>query len=246
MKLFYPYVLVFSLLFIVIINGQTHKDFSNILQRNVTNGLVNYKALKQDQKFETYLNKLSSTDPSQLTEKDELAFWINAYNAFILKIIIDNYPLKSINDIKFGEKSVWDENFISINKKKHSLNDIEHKILRKMNEPRIHFVIVCASMSCPALRNEAYEADKIDQQLQEQTIEFLRDKDKNEFDLKNKTAIISRIFDWFGEDFGESDKEVIKYISTFLAEDVREDINKNLNSWSISYQEYDWNLNEIK
>ena len=115
-----------------------------------------------------------------------------------------------------------------------------------MNEPRIHFVIVCASMSCPALRNEAYEADKIDQQLQEQTIEFLRDKDKNEFDLKNKTAIISRIFDWFGEDFGESDKEVIKYISTFLAEDVREDINKNLNSWSISYQEYDWNLNEIK
>lgn len=230
----------------VTINGQTHKDFSNILQRNVTNGLVNYKALKQDQKFETYLNQLSSTDPSQLTEKEELAFWINAYNAFTLNVILDRYPVKSINDIKFGEKSAWEEDFISINKEKYSLNDIEHKILRKMNESRIHFAIVCASISCPALRNEAYEVDKINQQLQEQTIEFLRDKDKNEFDLKNKTAIISRIFDWFGDDFGESDKEVLKYISTFLPDDVRKDINQNIDKWTISYKKYDWNLNEIK
>jgi len=247
MRLFNLITLLFHLLFVITINGQTHKIFTEILQKYVTDGLVNYKELKTDQKFETYLNQLSSTNPSQLTEKEEIAFWINAYNAFTMKIILDNYPVKSINDIKFSEKSVWNEDFIPINKKKYSLNEIENKILRiKFKDPRIHFAIVCASISCPALLNEAYEADKVDQQLQEQTIEFLRDRDRNEFDLKNKTAIISRIFDWFGDDFGKSHKGILKYISLFLPDDVGKDIKQNLNTWAISYKKYDWNLNEIK
>jgi hypothetical protein len=227
--------------------GQTHKIFTDILQKYVTDGFVNYKELAQDQEFETYLNQLSITDPSKLSEKEELAFWINTYNAFTIKAILDNYPIKSINDIKFGEKSVWDENFISINKKKYSLNEIEHKILRvKFNEPRIHFAIVCASISCPELRNESYEADNLDKQLQEQTVIFLRDKKRNSFDLKNKKANISKIFEWFGEDFGKSDKDILMYISNFLPDDVRKDIKQNINEWTISYKKYDWNLNEIK
>lgn len=247
MKLFKLIELLLLLLFAININGQTNKIFANVLQKYVTDGLLNYKDLKQDQEFETYLNQISKTNPSGLSEKEEIAFWINAYNAFTLKIIIDNYPLKSINDIQFGEKSVWDENFISINKKKYSLNDIEHKILRvKFKEPRIHFAIVCASTSCPILRNEAYEAVKLDTQLQESAIIFLRDNKRNTFDIKQKKAEISKIFEWFSEDFGKSERETLKYISKFLPEDVRKDINQNLNSWSVSYKKYDWNLNEIK
>ena len=247
MKTFNLNTLLFLLLLVITINGQTHKIFTEILQKYVIDGLVNYKELKTDQNFDKYLSQLFSTDPSQLTEKEELAFWINAYNVFTIKVILDSYPVKSINDIKFGEKSVWDKDFISINKKKYSLNDIEHKILRvKFKEPRIHFAIVCASVSCPALRNNAYEADKLDRQLQEQAVEFLRDNERNSFDIKNKEADLSKIFDWFGEDFGKSDEEILEYVSTFLSGDVREDINQNLNSWSISYKKYDWNLNEIK
>ena len=247
MKSFNLITLLLLLLLVITINGQTHKIFTDVLQKYVAGGLVDYKGLKTDQKFETYLNQLSNTEPSQLSDKEELAFWINTYNAFTIKIIIDNYPLKGINNIKFGEKSVWDENFILINKMKYSLNEIENKILRlKFKEPRFHFAIVCASISCPVLRSEAYEADKLNKQLQEQAIEFLRDKNRNDFDLKNKKADLSKIFDWFGEDFGKSDKEILKYVSTFLSEAVRADINQNLNSWSISYRKYDWNLNKIK
>jgi len=247
MKVINLVALILLLLGVVTINGQTHNIFTDILQKYVTNGLVNYRELAQDQEFETYLNQLSNTDPSKFSEKKELAFWINTYNAFTIKAILDNYPVKSINDIKFGEKSVWDENFISINKKKYSLNEIEHKILRvKFNEPRIHFAIVCASISCPELRNEAYEADKLAKQLQEQTVKFLRDKKRNSFHLKNKNAEISKIFEWFGEDFGKSDKNILTYISNFLPDDVRKDIKQNINEWTISYKKYDWNLNEIK
>ena len=247
MKYFNLVALVFLLTSVVMNYGQTHKIFTDILQKYVTDGFVNYKELAQDQEFETYLNQLSITDPSKLSEKEELAFWINTYNAFTIKAILDNYPVKSINDIKFGEKSVWDENFISINKKMYSLNDIEHKILRiKFKEPRIHFAIVCASISCPELRNESYEADNLDKQLQEQTVKFLRDKKRNSFDLKNKKANISKIFEWFGEDFGKSDKDILMYISNFLPDDVRKDIKQNINEWTISYKKYDWNLNEIK
>jgi len=247
MKVINLVALILLLLGVVTINGQTHKIFTNVLQKYVKNGLVNYKELKKDQDFEKYLNQLSNTDPSKLSEKEELAFWINTYNAFTIKAILDNYPVKSINDIKFVEKSVWDENFIPINKKKYSLNEIEHKILRvKFNEPRIHFAIVCASISCPELRNESYEADNLDKQLQEQTVKFLRDKKRNSFDLKNKKANISKIFEWFGEDFGKSDKDILMYISNFLPDDVRKDIKQNINEWTISYKKYDWNLNEIK
>lgn len=246
MKVFNLFALILLLLGVVTINGQTHNIFIDILQKYVTNGLVNYKALKRDQDFEIYLNQLSNTDPSKLSEKEELAFWINTYNAFTIKAILDYYPVKSINDIKFGEKSVWDEDFISINNKKHSLNEIEHKNLRvKFNEPRIHFAIVCASISCPELRNEAYEADKLEKQLQEQTVKFLRDKKRNSFDLKNKNANVSKIFEWFGEDFGKSDKDILMYISNFLLDDVWKDIKQNINEWTISYKKYDWNLNEI-
>jgi len=235
-------------------SAQTHQTFTGVLKKYVINGLVDYKNLKNDNQLDKYLSQLSDTNPDKLTREEKLAFWINAYNAFTLQVVRDNYPIESITDLHTGGKiigyllgkTVWDKEFITINNKKYSLNDIEHKILRKMNESRIHFAIVCASISCPELRNEAFEADRIDSQLQEQTTKFLNDKTRNHFDLKNRKAYISEIFNWFGEDFGKSDENILKFIAKFVPENIAADINKNLSKWDISFNDYDWNLNEIK
>ena len=115
-----------------------------------------------------------------------------------------------------------------------------------MNEPRIHFTIVCASISCPELLNEAYEADKIVKQLEGQTIKFLADKSRNRFDVKNRIVYLSKIFDWFNEDFGKSDEKVLKFVSQFIPEDISSDIKSNISKWNISYNNYNWNINELK
>lgn len=234
-------------------NAQQHSKFTEVLKVVVKNGLVNYKLLRNNNVFNEYLSQLSETNPDTLNEKGKLAFWINAYNAFTLEIIVENYPVESILDLHTGGKiigyllgkTVWDKEFISINSKIYSLNQIEHDILRKMNEPRIHFAIVCASISCPELLNEAYEAYKIDSQLQLQAIEFINDKSKNMFNPQNRKAEVSKIFDWFSEDFGDSDEEIIKYISQFLDSRLQSDINENLFEWNLSFMKYDWGINEI-
>jgi len=235
-------------------SAQTHKLFGDVLRKYVINGLVDYKNLKNDNQLDKYLTQLSKTKPDKLSRNEKLAFWINAYNAFTLRIVAENYPVESITELHTGGKiigyllgkTVWDKEFISINNKNYSLNDIEHKILRKMNEPRIHFAIVCASISCPELLNEAYEADKIVKQLEGQTIKFLADKSRNRFDVKNRIVYLSKIFDWFNEDFGKSDEKVLKFVSQFIPEDISSDIKSNISKWNISYNNYNWNINELK
>jgi hypothetical protein len=234
--------------------AQEHRLFTEILNKYVKNGLVDYKSLKNDNHLDKYLFQLSETDPDKLNRKEKLAFWINAYNAFTLQVVRDNYPIESITDLHTGGKvigyllgkTVWDKEFIKINNKKYSLNDIEHKILRKMNEPQIHFAIVCASSSCPELMNEAYEADKIETQLENQTRKFLNDKTRNHIDLKGRKVFISKIFDWFEEDFGGNKENVLKFISKYIQENIASDIKTNISLWNISYEDYNWNLNELK
>lgn len=248
------YFLLASFLFVSGAFAQQHSLFTDVLNKYVKNGLVNYKELKKDKRLDDYLTQLKNTVPEKLSINEKLAFWINSYNAFTLQVISENYPIESINELHTGGriighilgKTVWDKEFITINNKKYSLNDIEHKILRKMDEPRIHFAIVCASISCPSLLNEAFEPDKIITQLQSQAIEFINDNSRNTFDLKNRKAYLSKIFDWFDEDFGDSEKEVLKYVSQFVPENISKDIKNNLSEWEISYKDYDWNLNKIK
>ncbi|MBI3124022.1 MAG: DUF547 domain-containing protein [Ignavibacteriales bacterium] len=234
--------------------AQRHQLFTDILHLHIKNGLVDYKKLQNDRRLEEYLTQLQFTDPSKLSREEKLAYWINAYNAFTLKAIVDAYPVKSINDLHSGgliigsvfKSTIWDKDFIVINKKKYSLGYIEHKILRKMKEPRIHFAIVCASISCPTLRDEAFEADKIYEQLQSQATQFINDNTRNYFDMINRESYLSKIFNWFSEDFGESDENVLKYIIQYLPEKVSLDILNNLSRWDISYKDYNWNLNEQK
>lgn len=240
------------ILLIVNTNAQDHQLFTGILKDYVKNGLVDYENLRKDERLPKYLNQLSGTNIEKLTRNEKLAFWINAYNAFTLFIINKNYPVKSITDLHTGGriigyllgKTIWDKEFIEINGSKFSLNDIEHKILRKMNEPRIHFAIVCASISCPEIRDEAYVANKLETQLEKQATKFINDPSRNKFDLKNREAEISEIFNWFEEDFGNDEEEVLLYIAKYLPEEITNDIINNLTEWDVSYMNYNWGLNE--
>ncbi|MDP2364526.1 MAG: DUF547 domain-containing protein [Ignavibacteria bacterium] len=246
--------LLFMALIVSNVKAQDHNLFTDVLKKHVINGLVDYKNLKSDKQLDKYLSQLSDTNPDKLSREEKLAFWINAYNAFTLQVVRDNYPIESITDLHTGGKiigyligkTVWDKEFITINNKKYSLNDIEHKILRKMNEPRIHFSIVCASISCPEILNEAFESDKIETQLENQTRKFINDKTRNHFDLTNRKAFISEIFNWFGDDFGKSDMNILNFISKSLPENISKDIKSNISKWDISYNDYNWNLNELK
>jgi hypothetical protein len=210
-----------------------HSKWNEILQSCVNNdGKVDYKGFKADAKnLEVYLNALSKNTPQDSwTKAEKLAYWINAYNAFTIKLIIDNYPIKSIKDIK----NPWDVSFIKLGDKTFTLNDIEHKILRKMGDPRIHFGIVCASVSCPKLQNTAFEASKIDIQLTHTTKEFLADPKRNM--LSQESIKISKIFKWFASDFKENGS-LIDFLNTYS--DIS--ISKNAKK---SFKDYDWNLNE--
>jgi hypothetical protein len=236
--------------------NEQHLLFTQILNDYVRNGLVNYKKLKDDNRLDIYLMQLKNTDPDNLpTDEDKLAFWINAYNAFTLKFIVEEYPVESINDLHWGGlylgsllgTTVWDDEKIVINGMRLSLNNIEHDIARKkFNEERIHFAMVCASYSCPPLRNEAFEGFKLDEQLNEQAQLFFNDETKNNFDLKTRTANLSKILDWYSSDFGRDDESILLYVSQFLDRGIADDIRKNTSLWEIDYLSYNWDLNEIK
>jgi hypothetical protein len=210
-----------------------YHSWNKLLQKHVnTLGEVNYKAIKSDtQLLESSLNEFSKTQPKDSWSKNEkLAYWINAYNAFTIKLIVDNYPIKSIKDIK----NPWDEKFIPIGKTLMSLNEIEHDILRKMNEPRIHFAIVCASISCPKLLNEAYLPSKLDLQLTVATEAFLSDKTKNS--ISQNEIKLSKIFKWFSEDFTQNGT-LIDFLNQYTNIEISANAKK-------SFNDYNWDLNE--
>ena len=227
--------------------------YTDLLQKNVHEGHVNYAALCKDSRLNSYAEELSKTNPAKLSQQDQLAFWINAYNAFTLKVICDHYPVKSINDLHSGglivgtvlKTTIWDKKFFSIHGEPMSLNHIEHDIVRKQfKEPRAHFALVCASISCPSLRSEAYEGSKLDQQLDDQGRLFFSQHNKNYFELHTKVAHLSKILDWYSKDFGGSNHEVLLFVAKFLPTDIAESIQANPDKWKIEYTSYDWNLNE--
>jgi Protein of unknown function, DUF547 len=212
----------------------SHTKWNDLLKKYVTEkGNVNYKSFNTDSKnLDVYLKELETAIPDKNYSRNEtLAYWINAYNAYTVKLIVDNYPKKSIKDIP----NAWSKKWITLAKKKYSLEDIEHTILRKMNEPRIHFAINCASVSCPNLINEAYTADKLEKQLEASAKSFINDKTKNT--IAADKVEISEIFNWFAGDFKIGKATVIDYLNKYST--VK--INKNA---KIKYKTYNWNLNE--
>ncbi|MEZ7498126.1 DUF547 domain-containing protein [Flavobacterium sp. Arc3] len=213
--------------------SMNHAKWNTLLQKNVSkDGNVNYKGFQKDSKeLQAYLNELSSNVPTKSWSKNAtLAYWINAYNAFTVKLILDNYPTKSIKDIN----DPWGKKFFTLGNKKYSLEEIEHEILRKMDEPRIHFAINCASFSCPNLLNEAYTAAKLDKQLAAAAKSFINDKTKNTI-TTNKIEI-SKIFDWFAGDFKKKGS-VIDFLNQYSTIKIS-------SKAKVNYKEYNWSLNE--
>ncbi|MDC3132907.1 DUF547 domain-containing protein [Flavobacteriaceae bacterium] len=194
-------------------------------------GNVDYKGWKnQEQELEAYIGTLEQFTPAAYWSKEEiLAYWINAYNALTVQLILKNYPLKSIRDIK----DPWDTPCFFLSDKKYSLGNIEHDILRKMDEPRIHFAINCASTSCPKLQREAFMPRKMEVQLENATKAFVMDQSKNK--ISKEELKLSRIFLWFGKDFG-SKAARLTFISRYSGVDLKNP--------TIEYLSYDWSLNQ--
>ncbi|WP_405207539.1 DUF547 domain-containing protein [Aquimarina sp. LLG6339-5] len=209
-----------------------HMVWDQLLLLNVSNdGKVDYKGFIRDKfLFDKYFTSLSTNYPSENSENSEkLAYWVNLYNAIVMKMIIDHYPIKSINDLK----NPWKKKSITINNIQYSLDDIEHTILRKMDEPRIHFLLNCAATSSPKLWNRAYTNRNITKALEERTIEYINDPSKNI--ITNNEVNISKVFDWYAKDFDNGD------IKSYINRYSKVKIDK---SSKINYLEYDWSLNE--
>jgi hypothetical protein len=222
----------------------THEQWTGLLKKYVNEkGLVNYKGFIADSAaLNSYLQLLSDNAPAgSWTKEEKLAYWINAYNAFTVKLITQHYPLKSIKDIGPATQIIfvntpWDKKFFSIGGKSMTLNTIEHKILRKkFKEPRIHFAVNCASISCPKLLNEAYEAATVDAQLTSQAKAFLADTDKNQVTADNPK--LSSIFKWFNGDFKKTGLSKVAFINQYAPLKINDAAN-------LDYLDYNWNLNE--
>lgn len=216
--------------------SQSHQKWDRLLKRHVnSNGLVDYRGFKKDEALlDEYLQELASSVPDDSWAKNEkLAYYINCYNAYTIKLILDNYPLKSIKDIS----SPWSRSIIPLGDERISLDRLENRILRKLDDPRIHFAINCASYSCPPLLNEAFTASRIQEQLNSVTSRFINGP-LNKIDAHE--VILSSIFKWYKRDFLVNGKvDLIGYINQFAKVKVQTDAK-------ISYLDYNWQLNELK
>ncbi len=222
----------------------SHQAWTKILAKHVRpNGLVDYKGFISDKsELNAYANYLSENPPAEAwNDNEKIAYWINAYNVFTVKLIVDNYPVESIKDLNPTisiptVRSVWTKEWFQIGGEDFSLDRIEHKILRKdFQEPRIHFAVNCASMSCPVLRAEAYTAEKLDVQLDEQTRIFLNDRSRNK--ISSQQVEISKIFSWFEGDFKEG-QSLIQFLNKYTEVQIG-------GNAKVRYMDYDWNLNDV-
>jgi hypothetical protein len=231
-----------------------HSAWDRVLARHVRPGrihgvdvaVVDYEALRRgDADYDAYLGQLAAADLSGLSRAELLALWINAYNALCIKVVLDHWPLESIRDAGgkiFGQ--VWKKPAGTVAGKVRSLDEIEHEVLRKMDEPRIHAAIVCASVSCPDLRAEAFVADRLDVQLDEQTHLWLASPEKGmRLDRERRTLYLSSIFDWFAEDFRKSDGSVPAFVARYAPKAERGFILQNAGALKLKYLDYDWALN---
>jgi hypothetical protein len=219
-----------------------HSTWNDLLQKYVKGGIVDYKGMAGEVKvLDRYLARLGKEDIFTYSPAGKLAFWINAYNAFTVKLILNYYPVKSIRKIS----NPWGKRIWKAAGQTVSLDDIEHKILRKrFKEPRIHFAIVCASIGCPDLQSFAYRGEKINDQLAMVARKFFASAKHFEIKANGDRVVIyiSKIFNWFGSDFGKNKEERIAFMQPYLDQTTMSTIKK-AKIVKFKYLDYDWNLN---
>lgn len=251
--------------------GFSYEPYAAVLARFVNDrGLVDYRGLKSHtSELEAFAASLSGLKPEVLnswSDQERIAFWINAYNALTLEVILRNYPIKSsvVRSVVYPKNSirqipaVWDNFRFVIAGREMSLNDIEHATLRaKFHEPRIHVALVCAALSCPPLRNEPYTAQKLDFQLDDQARKFLRSPRGFRIDRNKSKVYPSSIFKWFPEDFlgnygtsaefagkSASQRVVLNFVSRYVSDSDRDFLLHG--TYQIEYLDYDWSIDEQK
>ena len=230
-----------------------HRPWDAILRKYVDkDGMVDYRALKasanDSQVLERYIQSLSAANPALKAKREsKLAYWINAYNAVTVKGILREYPTSSIRNhtAKLSGYNIWHDLQLVAGGKPYSLDDIEHKVLRKMDEPRIHFAIVCASIGCPRLLNQAYMPEQLEQQLEINAKDFFSRPRNFQYDESGRRFHMSAIIDWFGKDFGSSRAAQLQRIAGWLPTESAKRAAQQ-NAASVKFLEYDWKLNEQK
>lgn len=216
-----------------------HSSWTTLLARYVDDdGRVAYRDLQAHARaaLDGYLTILAQAQVEGMSEAEEKAFWINAYNAMIVNGVLQGYTAESL----LGRKRFFSWYALPIAGEERSADDIEHKILRKkFHDPRIHFAIVCASTSCPKLRREAYVAERLDQQLDEAARTFINDPTRNRID--SQRVALSQIFQWFADDFVNSAGSVVEFTQRFVADDKKSMLTAKKDDFQ--YLEYNWTLN---
>ena len=210
-----------------------HESFNTLLMENVSeDGVVNYIGFAKNKRvLRAYITSLSENMPTNnWTKEDKLAYWMNAYNAMTVDLILRNLPLQSIKDID----KPWNQRLWKLGDKWYNLDEIEHQILRKMDDPRIHFGINCASFSCPPLLNEAFTSEKVDLQLEELAKTFVNDTRRNI--ISENTIRVSKIFSWFGKDF-KKNGTLIDFLNLYATTPINAKAK-------VRYKDYNWDLND--
>ena len=207
---------------------------------------VDYAAIKEDPEWRLLIDRLAA-QPSVVPSgpSAQLAFWINVYNLFAIDLVVTHYPVKSIKDIGSFFRPVWKRAAGTVGGRAYSLDEIEHEILRPMGDPRIHGAIVCASISCPNLRREPYRADIVSEQLDQNVTSWLARPEKGlSIDQAARIVRLSRIFDWFEEDFGGR-PGVLKFVGRFASSEQRRWLEENRSDFRVEFLRYDWGLNDV-
>ena len=222
----------------------SHDLFDQVLQEHVdTEGLVNYAKLKsKPEKLEKYLDLLAVAKPTELSYNAQLAFWVNAYNALVIKGAVNHYPTTSVRKVKWFGGFFYRLKF-QVAGKTYTLNQIEHDIIRtEFVDPRIHFILVCASSSCPPIENSAFSAEDIEERLETATFNFIQEPENIRLDRAKRRVYLSKIFKWYETDFYEGYDGVADFLADYLpAEAADLLLAENV---KFHYLDYDWTLND--
>lgn len=243
-----------------------HNAWDTLLRQHVVTApgghasVLRYGAMQAERtRLQAYLVALSAVAPStydRWSRAEQLAFLINAYNAFTVELVLTRYPdLKSIKDLGSLLRNPWKRVFFQLLGRQQSLDDVEHGLIRApgvFDDPRIHFAVVCASIGCPMLRDEAYVAERLDAQLDDGLRRFLGDRARNRFDVATGTLWVSKIFDWYRSDFEKGHKAIGSLQDLFarhadvLGSTPQQQADLKAGRYKLAHLEYDWALNDAR
>lgn len=228
-----------------------HMPWDNFLKKYVFprfgTSLVNYKAVNAAdlRNVSRYLERLAQTPVSRLNRKEQLAYWINFYNALTVKVVLDHYPVDSIRDIDISpglfSNGPWGKKLVNVEGRELSLDDIEHRILRPIwRDPRLHYVLNCAAKGCPQIGREAFTAENTEKKLDAAAAAFVNHPHGVHF--REGVLVVSSLYDWYGEDFGADESRIIAHLMAFARTGLREKLSRRT---GIDDYHYDWALNAL-